>query len=240
MKKNIILFVMLCSLYVSAGTIQEKFLQANAAYQEGRVRQALALYDSIEPKGTAVYYNMGNCYFRLGDYPSAVLFWMRAQKNASWRDFSTLENEIDYAYTLLSIPRENSFVSRIALFVMRVSSLCSFLVLQMLFLMCWITLCWYLPSLYTRKRYWLLCVWFIGVVCLVLVMYAKHFSRIPYAIVTKNSISVYAGPGHDYAPLTEAKMMDLVRIVEQRDKWYKVYVRRCGYGWVDGTEISVI
>jgi hypothetical protein len=36
MKKNIIIFVMLCSLYVSAGTIQEKFLQANAVYQEGQ------------------------------------------------------------------------------------------------------------------------------------------------------------------------------------------------------------
>jgi uncharacterized protein YgiM (DUF1202 family) len=68
----------------------------------------------------------------------------------------------------------------------------------------------------------------------------KAFSRIPYCDSYKNSISVYAGPGYDYAPLTEAKMMDFVRIVEQRDKWYKVYVRRCGYGWVDGTEISVI
>jgi tetratricopeptide (TPR) repeat protein len=240
MKKYIILCAALCSLCLCAGTIQEKFLQANAAYHEGKFAQALALYDSIQPKGTAVNYNIGNCYFRLGDYAHAVLFWMRAQKNASWRDFSVLDKEIGRAYALLSIPRERSLFAKTVLFVMRISSLCSLLVWQLLFLICWIALCWYVPLLYKNKRYILLGLWLIVAVSLGVLLYAKHYSQRPYALVTKDSISVHAGPGLDFASVTEAKILDTVHIVEQRDGWYKVYIRRCGYGWVDGTELSVI
>ncbi|HML19648.1 MAG TPA: tetratricopeptide repeat protein [Candidatus Dependentiae bacterium] len=240
MKKIMIMYMALCSLYICAGTIQEKFLQANVAYQEGQVQQALALYDAIEPKGPAINYNIGNCYFRLGDYAQAILFWTRAQKNASWRDFSKLDSEIDRAYALLAIPREIPFVSRIAQFFTRICSPCSLFALQILFLICWFAVCWYLPSLYRRKKYSVLSFLFVIVVSLGLLLYVKHCSCISYALVSKNSISVYAGPGHDYAPLTEAKILDSVRIVERRNEWYKVYIRRCGYGWVDGTEIFVI
>jgi tetratricopeptide (TPR) repeat protein len=240
MKKIMIMCTALFALYVSAGTLEEKFLQANAAYREGNVKQALELYDAIEPKGPAVNYNIGSCYFRLGDYVKAIVFWTRSQKSASWKDFSKLDSALDRAYTLLAIPREISLLSRTEHFLRRMCSLCSLFVMQILFLACWFALCWYMPLLYTRKKYIMMSLLAIVVMVLGLLVYIKHSSSVDYALVSKNSISVYAGPGRDYAALTQAKMLDPVRIIERRDGWYKVYIRRVGYGWVDGAEIFVI
>lgn len=67
-----------------------------------------------------------------------------------------------------------------------------------------------------------------------------RFQEYPYGIVTKKVISVYAGPGRDYACLTEAKVLDEVRIYQKRDGWLKVHIDQCGYGWVEATDLAEI
>ena len=62
----------------------------------------------------------------------------------------------------------------------------------------------------------------------------------PYGIVTKNSISVYAGPGSDYARLTEAKMLDKVRVYQRRDGWLKVHIDQFGYGWIKFADLAML
>jgi tetratricopeptide (TPR) repeat protein len=68
---------------VVAGNVQEVFLKGNVAYLAGNIDGALKLYQTIDPKGPAVWYNLGNCYYRIGNYPEAIVAWRRAQKDAS-------------------------------------------------------------------------------------------------------------------------------------------------------------
>lgn len=53
-------------------------------YTEGNYTEALAIYDSlnVEFSGTTLIYNIGNCYFKLGDVPHAILFFERALRLA--------------------------------------------------------------------------------------------------------------------------------------------------------------
>lgn len=53
---------------------------AEADYAEGNYSGALAIYDSLNTvfSGTTLLYNIGNCHFKLGDIPHAILFFERA------------------------------------------------------------------------------------------------------------------------------------------------------------------
>ena len=53
---------------------------AEQAYIAGDHQQALGLYEALNTEFTsaALLYNIGNCHFKLGDYPQAILHYERA------------------------------------------------------------------------------------------------------------------------------------------------------------------
>jgi hypothetical protein len=63
------------------------FKEANKFYQQGAYGEALHLYQKIEHKTPAVFYNMGNAAYHKGDYMYAHLYWLRAQKHGNFRIF---------------------------------------------------------------------------------------------------------------------------------------------------------
>ena len=59
------------------------FEQGNQAYRQENYREAVDWYQKILEKGYAgsqVYYNLGNCYYKLNDIGNAVLFYEKARK----------------------------------------------------------------------------------------------------------------------------------------------------------------
>jgi tetratricopeptide (TPR) repeat protein len=57
------------------------FSQANDFYADGYYSEAIGLYKKILAAGyhsAALYYNIGNAYFRSNEFPSAILFYERA------------------------------------------------------------------------------------------------------------------------------------------------------------------
>lgn len=59
------------------------FEGGNAAYNEGNYEQALTMYENIVESGmesAALYYNMGNTYYKMKEYPHAILYYEKALK----------------------------------------------------------------------------------------------------------------------------------------------------------------
>lgn len=76
-------------LLVLAGTTaradgQSLAQAAQEAYAKADYQKALVLYDSIATSSTSasLYYNIGNCWSKLGDVPHAVLYYERALRLA--------------------------------------------------------------------------------------------------------------------------------------------------------------
>lgn len=82
--KHILTAFFLAMLWVSpamAGTFEE----ANAGYQSGDFKAAIAGYESLIKDGektAAIYYNLGNAYFRLGQKGKAQVNYRRALRLA--------------------------------------------------------------------------------------------------------------------------------------------------------------
>lgn len=63
-------------------TDQATFAAANALYEAGSYREAVALYEQLLAQGyadAALYYNLGNAYYRSADWGRAIVNYQRAQ-----------------------------------------------------------------------------------------------------------------------------------------------------------------
>ncbi len=89
------------------GKIDRMFLsRANALYRDAKYDDALKAYEELETsilpyQSPELFYNKGNCFFRMGEYPRALLFYLKARKLAP-RD-KEIENNIRITQMQLGI-----------------------------------------------------------------------------------------------------------------------------------------
>lgn len=87
--------------------ISQLFDLANQAYEADDIERAVAYYRAIEERGLVnghLYFNMGNAYFRMGDFGRAILYYEKARVLHP-RDRDLLHN-LAYTRTFL-IDRES-------------------------------------------------------------------------------------------------------------------------------------
>lgn len=81
MVKNAIVILLLLLCLTGIAQPQTSFEQATTAYNEGDFEKAIDLYLGILDKGqhsAAVYYNLGNSYYKLNDIPNSIYFYEKA------------------------------------------------------------------------------------------------------------------------------------------------------------------
>ena len=80
----ILMILMVATVGLKAQTIQEQmFEKANFYYNESRYDTALVIYNSIIDEGyvsAPLLYNIGNSYFKMRNYPMAILNYEKALK----------------------------------------------------------------------------------------------------------------------------------------------------------------
>lgn len=86
-RKNILILLMLTTVVFSGLAANDldrerMFVKANSYYSSEQYSLALDLYQEIEYTGQVsfeLFYNIGNCYYRLGRLGSAILYWEKAR-----------------------------------------------------------------------------------------------------------------------------------------------------------------
>ncbi len=76
-----VMLLLCCAAWLRAETAEQTFDQANQAYQQGKFAEAIEKYEMILERGllsSALYYNLGNAYFKAGNLGKAVLNYERA------------------------------------------------------------------------------------------------------------------------------------------------------------------
>jgi len=88
MKRYTLLILVILSLAFSVKVYAQQdaerwFEQANAAYNAGSYDTALMLYDQVvatELESVPLYFNMGNAYYKMREYPMAIYYYEKALK----------------------------------------------------------------------------------------------------------------------------------------------------------------
>jgi hypothetical protein len=95
-------------------SVKELFYKGNFLYELEKYDEAADQYNEILNRGDesgSLYYNLGNCYYKMGQYPKSLLYYERA-KRLIRRD-ADLESNYEYVRTLIDIsyeePRQKFF-----------------------------------------------------------------------------------------------------------------------------------
>lgn len=223
-----------------ANTREELFLRANKYYAEKDYDNALETYDMIDKKGSAVLYNMGNCYYHQQNYPYALVYWSRAEIGANHDEYSRIQHNKELALKALGKQKELSWWQFIIEFLQSQLSHISLLMLQLLFLLSWFVLILGLRTKQTgRKKIAHRVISLCAVVCAIFLglQYAQY--DISSAIVVKKDGKLFAGPDKSFHVLSGVVYAESATVKETRAGWHKIQYADM-IGWVESDVIQII
>jgi tetratricopeptide (TPR) repeat protein len=236
--------------YILAHSPQETFAAANNHYQNNEFQEAAALYEKIISQGyesAAVYYNLGNCYFKLNETGRAILNYERALKLEPHNDdisFNLKLANLRVADRIEPAPQ----MMLIAWFKKIISSLSSdgWGVMSLVFV--WISMFFMAAYLFIRKIHIRRFLFFAGVLLLFLAVIAtllawkqyhnEHNQRFGIVMVTNTYIkSAPAANAIDLFILREGVKAE---ILEEANGWHKIRLADGKIGWIQQEHIETI
>jgi len=234
MKKIIfsVLFFCLCS----AGFAQVSADKAGEYYTQKKYQAALQAYLSL-PTNADIYYNIGNCYYRLGEFGKAVLYYRRAARLSpgSWQ----IEKNLQIAQkSLLDKPAKLTKVEKIWNKIDGVLSL-NFLAIAILSGLLIFALFWILAVYKPRSIYFAV---FAISLCFALGFFTfhKHQTLGKQAVLLASEEKGYSGPSQENKQVFIIHEGNCFTVLQQEGDWSKIKLEQGFVGWISSKSLEKI
>jgi tetratricopeptide (TPR) repeat protein len=235
---------------VAKEPIDSKFTKANTLFQKLDFEGAVKTYREIlsyDSTSSEVWFNLGNAYYRLGDFPKAILSYERARK------ISPADEDIEFNLRVANLSITDKIDPLPRIFYLRWIDDASYFfsladwsvtIIILFLLLITFTLCYFLiPSIAIRKAGF-----YLGLLSLFLIIFsyalALHQRHLLYgterAIITTPSVYVKSSPdekGTDLFILHEGTKVD---VLDELNEWKKIRLVNGSIGWVKENTFEVI
>lgn len=245
------LIVSISKLYALDSLSNEQYIQQAAElYQHEEYRQALDNYLKIVDdgnEGMILFYNIGNCYFKLHEKSQALLWYERALRldpsnedikhNISYIN-QTLIDKIDKIPEFLLTRWWNNLSMSMTSNGWAIVSIVVCLLFFMMLLL-----------IIMSRRRWLrsisLLLSIVFFVCLVIaIVFSRkeqlRYAKNPGAIITQNVVIVRSTPAHSGSDLFVIHEGLKVAITDRIGEWYEIKLSNGEKGWVEGESLEEI
>ncbi len=247
---KIVLIIAVFSVPIFAKEAQNLFRQANQLYQQGKYEQAVALYDEILKSGLesgALYFNLGNAYYKLNKIGLARLYYERASRFFKG-DEALKENMELLKYKLVDkIPQPPAFF----LFEWRDALLNTIPVnvqswiLVFLFAMLLVAIAWRRHALRRGQtnsgRFFL--VIFVVVFLFFSAVYLQKIYLLEtdiHAVIMKPMVTVYAEPNASGTEVFVLHEGTKVKILRTNGNWQEIRLSDGKTGWLEIKNLETI
>ena len=230
----------------------DAFTAANLLYEEGSYQEAAMSYEHLVGLGyddSALYYNLGNAYYRAGDYGRAVVNYLRAERLSPYDADISANLELarsqidDTGYSSEPIPA----LAQIAELVPWVSINQAILAALILWISLGAVIYAYFRLRHGRWGDWLVragvaaTLGLMAFIMLAAGAYAQraHWERV--AVVTAESTDVRAGPGNQYPGQFSIDAGIETNLIHTRAGWHKISIPRTGIeGWIPAHDVEIV
>lgn len=240
MKKAALLCALLMGLSAFSWA-QTPMQQAEELYRQGKFSAALSLYEAElkkAPNDPHVYYNIGNCYFKMGSKGLAAANYYRAFKLAP-RD-ADIRHNLSLALAAGGerlVPAGMPAVLHEAFFYLSYPELKG-LTFALLWVFCVLASVWLIKRKFGR----------VLVACVVLLaasggwFYLRHLLEQEHlAVVAAPVAEIRSGPGTNFPASASVAQGHLITVQDAKDEWYEVIVKSQGIkGWVEKNAVEQI
>lgn len=227
----------ICALPLWAQPLQ----QAETLYRDGRFAEALASYQNLlktTPTDPFLYYNIGNCYFKMGEKGLAVANYYRAFQ-LDPRDGDIREN----LSLALTSSGERLVPSGMPEVLHKAFYFLSFTELKGLFyLFLWLSCA--AGAFWLLKRKGKTAVFCMAVLLMLSggwLWLRANGEEGNLAVITASSAEIRSGPGSSFPVSANVTQGHLVKTGDLKDSWYEVVLNSRGLkGWIEKSAIEKI
>jgi tetratricopeptide (TPR) repeat protein len=238
------------SIGVPTGALEQAFARANDTYKNADYKRAAQMYEQIAQSGAEaveVYFNLGNCYYKLGNIAAAILNYERAQRLAPTDD------DIEFNLTLAQSritdkidPAPQFFVIKWWRVFVGLATAGSWSVSGVVFAWCLFV---FAAVFFVAQAPALKKTMFVsGIVSLVLLVLMITFAyqqnkastSDESAIVFASSVSVKSEPQEDSKDLFVLHEGTKVDVLESDGEWRKIRIADGSIGWLRSNTMQVI
>ncbi|MEO0312606.1 MAG: hypothetical protein RIQ89_2263 [Bacteroidota bacterium] len=247
MKTKIKILVLLFSFFQHASIAQ--FEKGNDLYQKKKFEEAKVVYQQLiatEGNSFEVLYNLGNTYYKLGDYAQSILYFEKALKINKDEDVihnlsvlnQKIKDKIEPMPQMILIKWWNSFLNYFSFVQFNVFAL---------FCVWMLTLCFYFYRLSkeysTKKRYFFLTLTlFIISIFSLSIAFSKYKATThqDFAIITNDTSYIKSAPEINSADLFLLHAGTKVSIMNELVDWYQIKLSNGNIGWILKSELAII
>ncbi|MFH1643715.1 MAG: hypothetical protein ABIA74_00885 [bacterium] len=225
----------------------EQFSTANQLYTSGKFKEAMQAYQQIPEKNFQINYNLGNCFYKLGKYGQALLYWRRAESDWGILGRGELLENINLLQEKLSKDKKKGFNNFVSRFLAKVKNYflswirsAPILFFQIMFLILWFILFVFLRILYKKKSKVVIITlfWFVFLFGISLVLrHSYDLSR--YGIVILPKTILWSGPSNNFQQLGFLFEGSEVLINKKTDNFFKIKFNG-QIGWVNENDVKEI
>lgn len=241
MIKKLMVPILLLSVCFSSCLAAATLQQAESLYRQSQFAAALQGYEELlknNPKDPYLYYNIGNCYFKMGSNGLAAANYYRAFKLAP-RD-TDIRNNLSLALSAGGerlVPTGMPEILHQSFYGLSYNELKG-LFFIVLWLSCTAGSVWLI-----KRKFGLVALTLLAVTVLCGGWYwlrAQNENQI-LAIVATPTAQLRSGPGGDFPASANITQGHLLTVQDSKDNWYEVVVNSQGIkGWVENNAIEKI
>lgn len=230
---------------ISVNTYAEKtlFTSANNLYTNGNYTKAILKYDSIlsnNIESHEIYYNLGNCYYKIGDWANAIWHYeksLKIEKNEKTIHNLALTNSriIDKIEPLPQI-----FYKKWTISISQFLSTKYWQILALLFV--WIFLMLRTLILFTTyKKYKLSYVLFIiSILFLFIAEFSYNNIKKQEAIIFSSTVIVNSAPTSNSTDLFSLHAGTKIKIIDKIEDWINIKLINGNTGWIKQNNCRVL
>ena len=245
-----LLLLLALPLFSLADDNSALFNQANGQYAKAQYQAAVNGYQQILNGGyqsAVIYFNLGNAYYKLGDIPSALLYYEKAHKLAP------SDEDINFNIKFVDLKTSDKIEAVPEFFINRwwngfilFFSVNTLGVLSVLFLIGgFLALSLYLLAniVFVKRLSFFAGVGLI-VAGLVFIFMANcqvnYFNNHHQAIIFSTSVTVKSTPDNNAKPLFVIHEGTKVDVIEKTNDWIEIELPNGNAGWISGSDVKEI
>ncbi len=226
---------------------EDLLAKANTLYNESAYDSAAVVYESIINKGyssATLYYNLGNTYYKLGNYPLAIFYYEKSLKLDPQNDDT--KHNIEIAKAFISDKIENVPVFFVKTWIKNISDTFSIgtwsIITLIVFGLLLICLFFYFT---TRTRIIKKSMFFTSLIFIILTISSFSISTKKYnylkshneGIIIIPTITVKSSPSSTSVDLFVLHEGSKVKILDSTDNWDKIKIANGSIGWLPSSTI---
>ena len=246
MKNLLYIFLLITPVLFAQGS----FKNGNQLYQQGDYNGAIRSYESIldaKQQSAAVYFNLGNCYYKLNKVATAIYNYEKALTLKP--NDKDIINNLNFAKKLTideikEVPKvgfEKLVRDFTAAYHYNTWAWIS-VVLAVLFLLFFLG--YYFSALTLYKRVFFVGMFIIVIAILISVLSAiferNHYQNERPAIIFNEMVSVKSEPKSTSSEVLELHEGTKVFVLESFDGWHKVQLTDGTEGWLEKSEVKEV